>query len=77
MGLYCTLPDLTEIDPNAEIDIPAEYLLTAKKMVIDACRFSLLVPERLKNDGRDLEPNQQIRTERLSSINDPANLSDL
>lgn len=77
VGLYCTLPDLTEIDPNAEIDIPAEYLLTVKKMVIDACRFSLLVPERLKNDGRDLEPNQQIRTERLSSINDPANLSDL
>lgn len=77
VGLYCTLPDFTSINPNEDVDIPEEYLLTVKKMVIDTCRFSLMVPERLKVDGRDLEPNQQIRTERLSSINDPANISDL
>lgn len=77
IGVFCALPDFTEIDPNEKVDIPEEYLLPLKKMVIDTCRFSLMVPERLKNDGRDLEPNGPIRTERMMSINDPAVVTEL
>ena len=71
VGLFCTLPDFTEIDPNEQVSIPAEYLLAVRKMVIDAARFSLQLPERLQNDGRDLE--QPIRTERQLYQSDPLN----
>lgn len=77
VGLFCSLPNLDEITDaniNADLGIPPEKLLAIKKLVIDTSRFSLQLPERLKNDGRDLDPGQPIRTERQVSLNDPLQL---
>ncbi len=71
VGLFATLPNLEDMNPDEQVDIPAEYLLAVKKLVLDSSRFALQVPERLKNDGRDLE--QPVRTERPVSLNDPLN----
>lgn len=74
VGLYCQLPDFKDIDPNEEVEIPAEYLLTIKKLVIDASRFSLQLPERLQNNGVDPDNGQPLRVERAMSVNDPSNV---
>ena len=74
VGLFAALPNFTDLDPNEEVSLPSEYLLAVKKLVLDTTRFSLQLPERYKNDGRDLEPGQPIRTERQVSLNDPLNL---
>jgi hypothetical protein len=74
VGLYAA-PDYTEIDPDEEIGLPPHLLMALKQMVIDLERWALQVPqERLKNDGRDLEPNQVVRTERQMSLNNPIQL---
>lgn len=74
VGLYAT-PDFTDIDPDAPIDLPEELLMPLKQMVIDLERWALMIPqERLKNDGRDFEPNQVVRTERQMSLNNPIQL---
>lgn len=72
IGLLCSTPDMRDIDPNAPLPIPDEYLMDVRKLVIDSARLSLLVPERLKNDGTD-EP-LPVRTEKQTSLNDPANI---
>jgi len=77
VGLFCALPNLdqlTDENINDDIGLPPEKLMAVRKLVIDSARFSLQLPERLKNDGRDLEPNQPIRTERQVSLNDPLNI---
>lgn len=74
VGLFASLPNFKDLDPNEDISLPDEYLLAVKKLVLDSTRFSLQLPERYKNDGRDIEPNQPIRTERQVSLNDPLNL---
>ena len=43
-----------------------------RRLVIDNARFALLLPERLRNDGRDLDAPQP--TEKQVSINDPINI---
>jgi hypothetical protein len=71
VGLYAAT-DFTEIDPDAPIDVPEHLLMPLKQMVIDLERWAIQVPqERLKNDGRDFEPNQIVRTERQMSMNNP------
>lgn len=74
IGLLCALPDMRDIDPNAPLQIPDEYLMDVRKLVLDSAKFSLLVPERLRNDGRGLEPGEQVRTEKQVSVNDPINI---
>lgn len=75
IGIYAQLPDFTTIDPNENVNIPAEYLMAVEKMTVDMLRNSLMLPERLRIDGRDLD--QPMRTDRMTSINDPANLTDV
>jgi hypothetical protein len=48
--------------------------MDVRKLVLDSAKFSLMVPERLSNDGRDLQPGEQIRTEKQVSVNDPINI---
>lgn len=71
VGLFAA-PDFTTVDPNENIDLPDELLLSAKKMLIDLESWALQVPqERLRNDGREFEPGQIVRTRPLMSVNDP------
>lgn len=72
IGLYAALPAFEDINPDEELTLPDEYYYSVKKMILDLERWVLQVPQqRLKNDGRDLEPDQTVRTERPISLNDP------
>lgn len=72
IGLFAAIPPFAEIDPDAQVSIPPESMMTVKRLVLSAERFALQIPEeRLKNDGRDLEPNQVVRTDQTISVNDP------
>lgn len=74
IGLYAVTP-FDDIDPDDDTGLPDEMLETLKKMVIDLERWAVMMPqERLKNDGRDFEPNQQVRTERTMSVNSPTQI---
>jgi hypothetical protein len=76
VGLYAA-PDFTTFNPDDPVDLPDELFFTLKKMVLDMEAWLLQIPqERLKNDGRDFEPNQQIRVSRLQSVNDPSQIDD-
>lgn len=72
IGLYASIPAFEDIDPDEELTLPDEYYYAVKKMILDLERWVLQIPQqRLKNDGRDLEPEQTVRTERPVSLNDP------
>lgn len=74
VGLYA-IPNFDTLDENAPVDLPDELILTAKKMLMDMEAWSLQIPqERLKNDGRDLEPNQVVNTRPLVSVNSPSQI---
>lgn len=72
VGLYAPLPDFETIDPDEPIKLPSESFSDVKRLVLEAERWVLQVPQqRLHNDGRDFEPNQAVRTEPVVSVNDP------
>lgn len=74
VGLFAIV-DFDDVDPDQDTGLPNEMLETLKKMVIDLERWAVMMPqERLKNDGRDFEPNQQVRTERTMSVNSPTQI---
>lgn len=53
VGLYLTVGSLSTIDPDTDIDIPADMLLLLKYQVLNLERWCFSVPqENLKNDGR-------------------------
>lgn len=67
------VPGYVDLDPDAVADLPSHLLLTAKKMMLELEGWALQVPqERLKNDGRDLEPGQVVRTSPAISVNHPS-----
>lgn len=56
--------DTMLIDPHRLHDL--------KRLVLDMSAWPLGIPqERLKNDGRDMEPNQVVAPRKLVSVNDP------
>lgn len=72
VGLYAA-SDFISFDPQAEIDLPPHLYHTMKKMLLEMESWLLQIPqERLKNDGRDLEPNQTVQTRPIISVNDPS-----
>ncbi len=74
VGLFAA-PDFTTFDPDAPVDLPDEMLHTAKRMILDMEAWALQIPqERLKNDGRDFEPGEVVRTRPAISVNDPAQI---
>lgn len=74
VGLYA-IPSFNTIDPDAPVDLPDELLLTLKKMLMDMEAWALQIPqERIRNDGRDLEPNQVVSTRPAVSVNDPSQI---
>jgi len=75
--LFLAVPRFEDINPDELIEFPENRMHTLKRMVIELERWSLSVPQdRLKNDGRDFEPNQITRTPPLTSVNDPINSDD-
>jgi hypothetical protein len=75
VGLYIA-PSFLSVDPNEEIRLGPHRIYDLKRMVLDMNMWPLQIPqERLKNDGRDLEPDQPIQTRPIISVNDPSVVS--
>jgi len=73
--LYLSLGELEAIDPDRDIDLPADMVYLLKRAMLDMANWLLLTPQqRLRNDGRDFGVNQQpLRPPVATSINDPLN----
>lgn len=53
IGVYLTVGDLLRLNPEENIDMPADMILLVKNMVLGLERWALAVPqEQLRNDGR-------------------------
>ena len=76
VGLFLSIPPVTEIDPDQELDFPEELILVLKKNVLEMGRFALLVPKERINDGTDSVNPAEVPTSKIVSVNDPINLSD-
>lgn len=73
IAVLYTSADFADIDLDAEIDLPPHLLHTMRQMLLDLGSWSLQIPqERLRNDGRDFEPNQTIATRPAISVNHPS-----
>lgn len=73
IGLYATA-NYEDVDPDSTIDLPEEYLGDLRKMLLADESWLLMVPqERTRNDGRFLEPGEQVQTPKLVSVNNPIN----
>lgn len=74
VNLYTT-PSFVDIDPDEEVNLPPELLHTAKQLLLSMESWLLQIPqERLSNDGRDLKPDQTVRTSPTISLNHPSQL---
>lgn len=74
VGLYLTVGDLDNLDPDAEANIPADMVYLVKRHLLDLERWVLLTPQqRLTNDGRDFKEGQQpFQPPPAVSVNDPS-----
>ena len=74
VGLYLTVGDLQDIDPDQEADLPADMVYLVKRHLLDLERWVLLTPQqRLTNDGRDFKEGQQpMQPPPAVSVNDPS-----
>lgn len=77
IGIYSTFDPLTTIDLDAPFDFPEELLNVLKRQVLDLGRFVLQVPEERRNDGISTTPSENVPTQKLISVNDEVNKSDL
>lgn len=76
IGLYLSIPPVTEIKLDEPFEFPEELIFVLKKHVVDMGRFALLMPQERVNDGNDNTSPQNIPTNKLTSVNDPINQSD-
>lgn len=73
VGLYASV-SYTDIDPDDQINLPPEAFHTLKRILLDDEAWILqILQQRRHNDGRDLEPGEQVRTRPKVGLNDPAN----
>jgi hypothetical protein len=72
IGIYASA-DFMTMSLDDDINLPDDKLHTLKKMVMEMEAWSLQIPqERLKNDGRDFEPGEVVRTSPIISVNHPS-----
>lgn len=71
VGIYSTLPSITEVDLDAPFDFPTELDHVLTRQVIDFARFSLMVPGERNNDGTDSVESSTVPTNKMTSVNDP------
>ena len=76
VGLFLSIPPVTEIDLDAPFDFPEELIFILKKQVVEMGRFVLMVPQERINDGNDSTNPNQVPTNKITSVNDPINQSD-
>jgi hypothetical protein len=77
LGLYVANSYLT-VDFNSEIRLPPARIFDLKRLAMQMSFWSMTIPqERLKNDGRDMEPGQQVNAPPIISVNDPAMVSNI
>ena len=71
VGLYYA-PKFDTMSLDEEMRIDPHRLHDLKRLVLNMSVWPLGMPqERLKNDGRDLEPQQVVNMRPLVSVNDP------
>lgn len=73
VGLYSTLPPVTEIDLDAPLDFPEETLAILQRQVLDLGRFALMAPQDYINEGRNELGNANVPSNKLSSVEDMRN----
>lgn len=76
VGLFLSIPPVTEIDLDEVFDFPEELIFVLKKNVLDMGRFALMMPQERVNDGDDATSTNQVPTNKLTSVNDPINQTD-
>lgn len=70
IALYMCIPPVTEIDPYAPFEFPAELLPVLERQVIDMGRFALMIPKERVNDGDNSVAASQIPQNKITSVND-------
>jgi hypothetical protein len=77
LGLYVA-SDYLSVDLNGELRTPPARIFDLKRLAMQMSFWSMTIPqERLKADGRDMEPNQPINAPPIISVNDPAMISNV
>lgn len=77
VGLFAALADVDDMPPDQEINLPVDKLDLIKKLVLASEGWLLNIPQdRLRSDGRDFEPGQQVHTPPAISVNHPININD-
>jgi hypothetical protein len=75
LGLYVAADYLT-VDLDSELRTPPARVFDLKRLAMQMSFWSMTIPqERLRNEGRDLEPGQQVNAPPIISVNDPAMIS--
>jgi len=72
VGLYVAA-DYILLDPDSELKLRPAMQSILKQMVLDMLVWPMQIPqERLKNDGRDMEPGQVVHTRPALGVNHPS-----
>ena len=72
--IYCTLPDINSVDPDAPLDFPKELLVPLKKEILAMGRFALALPgQHLVNDGTNRPAEQVALAPQTTSVNNQFN----
>lgn len=76
--VYCNLPDINSVDPDAPLDFPKELIYPLTRAVLDMGRFALSLPgEYIVNDGTSRLPNVVAGSPgKLASVNTPLSNTD-
>lgn len=68
--LYATLPDFSDVDPDAPLDFPKELLMMLKSEVLRNGRFALALPgQYLTNDGTNRPRGETPLAPQTTSVN--------
>lgn len=70
VGLYSTIPPVTELDLDGPLDLPEELIAIMQRQVLDLGRFVLMMPQDLVNDGRNITGNANVPGNKISSVDD-------
>jgi hypothetical protein len=75
LGLYVASDYLT-VNLDDELRVPPARVFDLKRLAMQMSFWSMTIPqERLRNEGRDMEPGQQVNAPPIISVNDPAMIS--
>lgn len=70
IGIYSTIPPVTDINLDDPIDFPEELIAVLQRQVLDLGRFSMMLPQDLVNEGRNNLGNANVPEQKITSVND-------